>query len=86
MSKTQKNLTSYCVSCKKHIHIQNPHIIKTKNNRMRLAGTCPYCHHNVSRFISNAEAHGSGLLGSLLGMPNGKVPLLSDLPLVGGLF
>ena len=31
-------------------------------------------------------ASGNGLIGNLLGLPNGKVPVLGDIPIVGNIF
>ncbi len=61
------------------------HVERMKNGRYRFAGTCPNGH-NVSQFVTKQQTQGSGLLGNLLGMPDGKIPLLNDLPLISGLF
>lgn len=61
------------------------HIVIRKNGRKSLVTQCAICGINKQRFLPN-DYEGSGLLGSLLGFPDGKVPLLSSLPLVGGLF
>lgn len=79
-----ENMYAYCVTDKKKMPIHNARVVKTKNNKLRIVGQCPNGH-NVSRFISQKEASGSGLIGSLLGFPGGKIPLLSDIPLVGSL-
>lgn len=78
------DLSSYCVVCKEKVPILNPQLVKTKNNKFRIKGNDSKGH-NISKFVSYNEASGSGLLGSLLGFPGGKIPLVSDLPLVGGL-
>ncbi len=75
--------SGYCLKEKKTMQIINPQMHKTKNNRYIISGTCSNGH-KVNRFVSNKEAQGSGLLGNLLGV--GDIPLLSSLPLVGGLF
>ncbi len=74
----------YCVIDKKKLPC-TVHVERMRNGRYRFAGTCPNGH-KVSQFVTRAEAQGSGLLGNLLGLPNGRVPVLSDLPLIGGLF
>jgi len=82
------NLYAYCVTDKQKLPIRNSSVVKTKNNKLRVIGNCPNGH-NVSRFISANEAQGSGLIGSLLGFPGGKIPILGDItqniPLVGSL-
>lgn len=52
--------------------------------RFRIVGQTP-SGKMVSRFISK-EVAGSGILGKLFGLPNGEIPLLSQIPLVGALF
>ncbi len=84
MNNKNKTMMIYCVKDKMKLPC-TVHIEQMKNGRYRLAGTCPNGH-KVSQFITKQQAQGSGLLGNLLGMPDGKIPLLSDLPLIGGLF
>ena len=83
-NKAVPDVTGYCVACKKKVDILNPEVVRTKNNKLRIKGV-DQNGHKISKFISYNEASGSGLLGSLLGFPGGKVPILSDLPLVGSL-
>ena len=76
----------YSLSEKKIYHISkltNIEKITTANGRLRVQGITPGGK-VVSKFISK-EMAGSGLLGNLLGMPDG-IPGLSNLPLIGALF
>jgi len=75
----------YCVQCKAKVPIHDAKVIETANHRYRLTGIDQYGHH-TSQFISRNAAHGSGLIGQLLGMPGGKIPILSDLPMIGSIF
>ena len=78
----------FCVQCKKSYKLKNisdKHFVKTKNHRLRLVGKCPLGH-NISKFVSKEMANGSGLLGKLLGMPNGElIPGDSNIPIIGAL-
>jgi hypothetical protein len=68
--------------------------LQTANGRYRLQGVTP-SGKVVSKFIDRAEydrrknkkgkKDGDGLLGNLLGLPDGKIPLLSDIPGLGAL-
>lgn len=69
----------YCIKCKKAQRCHDVTVQHTKNNRYRLKGVCSVCGTNTGKFISASE--GSGLL-SMLGL---KIPVLSDLPVLGDL-
>ena len=52
-----------------------------------IVGKCINCDTKKYRFVSKKDVqNGSGLIGKLLGLPGGKVPVLSSIPLVGALF
>jgi hypothetical protein len=76
--------TAYCLSEKRHVKILNPQYVKTRKGTVRVSGT-DEAGHKVSRFISKKEIEGSGILGKLLGMPDGKIPIVSDIPIIGAL-
>lgn len=61
------------------------HIVMRKNGRRSLVAKCASCGIQKQKFVAK-DFNGAGILGNLLGLPNGKIPLLSDLPLVGALF
>ncbi len=84
MNRKTGTVMIYCVINKKKMPC-TVHIERMRNGRYRFAGTCPNGH-NVSQFVTKQQAQGSGLLGNLLGLPNGCVLVLSNLPLIGGLF
>lgn len=73
----------YCVKCKKKTGSSNTNVVQTKNNRYRLTGQCTSCGTMKSQFIS--QQHANGLLGNLLGFPGGKIPGLSNIPVLGNL-
>ena len=60
-----------------------PKLVGTRNNRVGVMGVCDVCGGKKFRFVSQS---GSGLLGKLFGLPGGKIPVLGDVPLIGGLF
>lgn len=45
-----------CFSCKQQTTVKNAEILKTKNNRFRLNGTCSDCGKSVSKFIPDPNA------------------------------
>ena len=55
----------YCLVCKKNTGNINSETVKTKNNRLMLLSQCFVCKNKKSRFISEKEAKGSGILSSL---------------------
>ena len=73
----------YCVKCRRKTANKNVSVKRAKNGRLYQTGTCGVCGKRKSMFISRS---GSGLIGNALGLPNGKVPILGDIPLIGGLF
>lgn len=60
-------------------------VVVRKNGRKALVTQCAVCGIQKQRFLPK-NYEGSGILGNLLGLPNGKVPLLGDIPIVGALF
>ena len=79
--------TAQCMKCKKQQPWSGkPNLVRTKNNRVALSGACSRCGTKMFRFIGKNELQsGSGLLGKLLGLPGGKIPVLSNIPLIGAL-
>jgi len=73
-----------CMKCRKVTETQNASGIVTANGRYRMHGQCIHCGTNKSKFVS--RQHAEGILGNLFGLPGGKIPILSDIPLVGALF
>lgn len=73
----------YCVKCKRKTATRGLQKKLTKNGRYYLSGTCTSCGRKKSRFIS---MKGHGLIGKALGLKNGKIPILGDIPLLGALF
>lgn len=80
----------YCVKCKSSTETKDLKLAKTKNNRPVVKGTCSTCGRKKCKFLSKNQFQegqkGEGILGNLLKLPGGKIPFLSDLPLVGALF
>ena len=67
-------MKTYCLVCRKNTDNINLKMVKTKNNRLLLS-QCSVCKNKKSRFISEKEAKGSGILSSL-----GIETPLSDIP------
>ena len=65
------------------VSVKDPKYVKIPSKRFRVIGITPG-KKTVSKFISK-ETAGSGLIGSLIGMPDG-IPGLSSLPIIGALF
>lgn len=82
--KLNGNMKIYCIKCKDYTDTKNIHHVTLKNGTHAIQGNCAICGTKKTRFISKKQ--GEGLLGSLLGLPDGKIPLLGDLPIVGQLF
>ena len=84
------NYPIYCVRCKSSTGTNNVSLARTKNNRPIAHGECQNCGTRKKKFVSKAEfqagQQGSGILGNLLHLKDGKIPFLSDLPLIGALF
>ena len=78
--------TTYCVKCRKKTTSRNVTVRRAKNGRMYQTGTCTVCGKGKSMFVSRGGRRGDGLIGNVLGLPNGKIPILGDIPLIGGLF
>ena len=45
-----------------------------------------YLQHGDQMYDLTETKEGDGLLGKLLGLPGGKVPVVGDIPLIGALF
>ena len=76
----------YCVKCRRKTLNRNVTVRRAKNGRMCQTGTCTVCGKGKSTFVSRGSRRGDGLIGNVLGLPNGKIPILGDIPLIGGLF
>lgn len=80
---------SICMKCKVKTGNENPQIAKTKNNHPVIHSKCSKCGKNKIKMMSKADFQngqkGEGLLGSLLGLPGGKIPGLGSIPLIGDL-
>jgi hypothetical protein len=44
-----------CFHCKKTVLVAEPELIRTKNERLRLAGKCSDCGKSVSQFVQDPE-------------------------------
>ena len=78
--------TTYCVKCRRKTPNRNVTVRRAKNERKYQTGTCTVCGKGKSMFVSGSSRRGDGLIGNVLGLPNGKIPILGDIPLIGGLF
>lgn len=76
-------MNSYCLRCKSQTGTAEPNVIK-RGNRTVFVGKCDRCGCGKSKFVSAQT--GEGILGSLLKLPGGKIPVLGDIPLLGMLF
>ena len=74
----------YCVKCRRKTPSRNVTVRRAKNGRMYQTGTV--CGKGKSMFVSGSSRRGDGLIGNVLGLPNGKILILGDIPLIGGLF
>ena len=87
----------YCLKCKSHTQTSNPQVTTIQMHykkgaragqsitRHAVVGHCSVCGTKKQKFVKS-EAHGNGILGTLLGLPGGKIPVVSDIPLLGTLF
>ena len=72
-------MKTYCLVCRKNTDNINSKMVKTKNNRLLLS-QCSVCKNKKSRFISEKEAKGSGILSSLgIETPLSNIPGLNIL-------
>ncbi len=85
MSQKIDSIHAYCLKDKQKMVMSDPQIMKTKNNRYLIKGKCSNGH-MMNKFVSVKEIQGDGILGSLFGLPGGKIPGLGDIPLLGTLF
>jgi hypothetical protein len=80
----------HCMRCKSVTPTHSHQLARTINGRPLLYGKCKHCNGGKTKFLSKSEFQssqkGEGILGNLLGLPGGKVPILSSLPLIGALF
>ena len=49
-------VTAQCFSCKEIREVKDGQIVKTENNRLRLAGSCDKCGKAVSKFVPNPNS------------------------------
>ena len=76
----------YCVKRKKKIGTRNVTSKIAKNGRVYQIGDCIVSGKQKSMFVRQRVVRGRGVLRKALGLPNGKVPILGDIPLISGLF
>ena len=73
-------MKTYCLVYRKDTDNINSKMIKTKNGRLMLSSQCSVCKNIKSRFISEKEAKGSGILSSLgIKTPLSNIPGLNIL-------
>ena len=71
-------MKTYCLVCMKNTDNINSKMLKTKNNRLMLLSQCSVYKNKKSRFISEKEAKGSGILSSLgIKTPLSNIPGLN---------
>ena len=75
----------HCLKCKQKTEGGQIHLGRTTTNRLAIAQQCHRCGSKKTRFIGQKEMYGEGLLGNLLHLPGGKIPILGDLPLLGNI-
>ena len=76
-------MKTYCIVCKKeNTDNINSSMVKTKNGRLMLSSQCSVRKNKKTRFNSEKDARGSGILSNLLGI---KTPL-SNVPGLNTLF
>ena len=83
----------YCVKCRRKTASKNVSVRQAKNGRVYQTGTCAVCGKRKSMFVSRSggigrggKSRGRGLIGNSIDLSNRKVPILGDIPLIGGLF
>ncbi len=62
-----KQLSTYCVKCRKNTLMIDPKVEKTKNGRLMLVGKCGVCGTKKTRFIKKSDVQQGGFIFSLLG-------------------
>lgn len=77
----------YCVKCRsKTTNVPGTQqVVTRKNGRKSVAAKCSKCGITKSLFVPK-NYDGAGIIGQLLGLPNGQVPVLGQLPVLGALF
>ena len=69
---------TYCLVCRKCTKINNPKIVRYRQNRLMIQSNCATCDSKKSRFIKEQQA--MGILSNLcIKTPLSKVPLLNIL-------
>ena len=76
----------YCVKCMTKTGTKNVTSKIAKSGRVYQIGDCIVCGKQKSTFVRLGVTRGRGVLGKALDLPNGKVPILGDIPMIGGLF
>lgn len=76
-------MNTYCVKCRSKTQNRNSKLIRMANGKHRVSSTCVKCGSPKSQIVARKE--GDGLLGNLLFPKKGKIPILSDIPLIGKL-
>ena len=70
-------MESYCLKCKKHTKIIDPHVSSTSNSKLMILSKCAICNSKKSKFINKQEA--KGLLSNLgIITPLSKILILGD--------
>ena len=72
----------HCMKCKHKTPSDDLEIVRMAKGGHRLSARCRHCNCKKSRTLS--QQHADGILGKLLGLPNG-IPILSSLPIIGPL-
>ena len=76
----KQNVKTCCLVCKKNTDKINFKMVKAKNSRLMLLSQCAMCKNKKSRFISEKEAKGSGIVSSLgIKTPLSSIPGLNIL-------
>ena len=55
----------YCLRQKKYTETKNEHMVRSKNNKMRLVGECIECGANMSKFIKATNKQGRYICNAL---------------------
>ena len=73
-------MKTYSLVCKKNTDNINSKMVKTKNNRLMSLSQCSVWKNKNSRFVSEKEVKGSGILSSLeIKTPLNNIPGLNIL-------
>ena len=76
----------HCAKCKMKTGTRNVTSKVAKNGRVYQIGDCVVCGKQKSMFVRQRVVRCRGILGKAFDLLTGKVPILGDIPLIGGLF